>query len=246
MNRCPACGTSYTDATLKFCLADGARLEGVSGEKETVVRSGRDALRVDIPQDATPDRGPVYPPPVTSGGGGIVKILAVVVGLLFLVLLLLGGAGALFYYNMGPGNANTPANNGTPKTNGTATPTVTVSPTASPKDENAELRNQIANLERMINEQKNRPANSTLPPAPNDTRLGTTARVNSPGDGFLALRSYPSSDVGSRITTIPHGAEIAIGGCLAGTTRIGGKTGRWCRASYRGQTGWVFDAFLSY
>lgn len=39
--RCPVCQSTYTDESLKYCLSDGAILEGTDGsstETETVVR----------------------------------------------------------------------------------------------------------------------------------------------------------------------------------------------------------------
>lgn len=69
--------------------------------------------------------------------------------------------------------------------------------------------------------------------------------ANSPGDGFLALRSDPSVSSGSRLVQIPHGAPVDIGGCDGPSATIGGRSGRWCRASYDGRSGYVFDAFLA-
>src|SRR5207248_682972 len=151
-----------------------------------------------------------YQQPAPSGRGGGLKIALAVGGLLLLFLVVAGGAGALYYFNR---DGKTVANNGssTPSPTGSPVPTISASP--SPKDDTADLKNQIANLEKMINEQKNqnRPANSSTT-APTPAKMGTTARVNSPGDGFLALRSFPSSQVGTRITTIPHGSTVSVAG----------------------------------
>src|SRR5439155_23358670 len=101
------------------------------------------------------------------------------------------------------------------------------------------------NLEKQLKQQQttNKPVNIPLS-LPNQTST-TTARVNSPADGFLALRTFPSSDLGDRILKIPHGATITVGGCI-NASRVGAKPGLWCRANYNGYSGWVFDAFLSY
>ena len=72
-----------------------------------------------------------------------------------------------------------------------------------------------------------------------------TARVDSPGDGFLALRKLPHSEIGERIAKIPHGATVEVGVC-GPVVRPVNRAGRWCQASYNGQTGWVFDAYLVY
>ncbi|MEO7539314.1 MAG: SH3 domain-containing protein, partial [Pyrinomonadaceae bacterium] len=107
-------------------------------------------------------------------------------------------------------------------------------------------KEQIANLERMLNEQTKgkQPANLSLD-LPDQNTTVTEARVNSPNDGFLALRTFPSSEAGTRILQIPHGETITVGGCLSGN-KIKGKPGKWCRASYNGYSGWVFDAYLIY
>jgi uncharacterized protein YraI len=66
-----------------------------------------------------------------------------------------------------------------------------------------------------------------------------TARVDTPGDGFLALRSEPTIRRGKRVLKIPHGTELALGECV--TRR---DDGRWCRTGYQGRTGWVAEQFL--
>ena len=246
MKQCPTCGTTYTDETLWFCLADGAPLSDLGGEQPTVVRQNSGVsptdktvamgggLRVDIPQDAPPQ--PQYhpaaePPASPSGSSGLLKILLVILGLGFLVVLL-AMVVMLVYYNTGPDKV--PGND-------VKTPAASPSPT---KDGNDELRDQIANLQKQLAEQKNanQPANTTVPTMPSST---TTARVNSPGDGFLALRTLPSSEAGDRITKIPHGATVSIGAC-GPVVRPVSKSGRWCQARYNGLSGYVFDAYLVY
>jgi hypothetical protein len=70
-------------------------------------------------------------------------------------------------------------------------------------------------------------------------------RVNSPGDGFLALRDMPSAKVGRRLAKIPHGSEVVIEGCQEKSVVIGGRRGKWCRARWNNTTGWVFDVWLT-
>lgn len=242
MKQCPVCRTTYTDETLSFCLADGAALTFVLDEQATFVRSAGEQMRVEIPQDAPPPQfQPVTQLSQSSGSG--LKILLVVIALGVLVLVIIGAVGALYYFNSR--EKDTVSNISSPSPNKAASPIS--SPSPSPTDETSDLKNQIANLERMINEQKNQNRAVNVPPStvPNPTNIGTTARVNSPGDGFLALRSFPSSEIGTRVRQIPHGAAVSIAGCL-NSTRVGNKTGRWCRANYNGYTGWVFDAWLIY
>jgi hypothetical protein len=56
-----------------------------------------------------------------------------------------------------------------------------------------------------------------------------TATVNTPGDGFLALRSEPSTKQGVRPGKIPHGTLLDLGGCVRHSA-----TQRWCIPSTRG------------
>lgn len=252
MKQCPVCKTTYTDDTLRFCLADGNTLTDLGVEQPTVVRHGEDLsseetvavgrggqMRVEIPQEsrqATPQ--PNFQPaaPTSGSSGGLLKVLLVVLGLGIFAALAIA-AGTFIYYNMN--RPETPANlsNKDAKTQVLATPT--------PNDTD-ELRDQIANLEKLINEQKknNQPSNVPLT-LPNQSSTTTSARVNSPGDGFLALRTLPSSEAGERILKIPHGATVSIGAC-GPVIRPVSRTGRWCQARYNGYKGWVFDAYLVY
>ena len=243
MKQCPACKTTYTDDTLLYCLADGKLLVAVIDEQATVVNpTAGQQMRVEIPQDVSDAKTlparyfPGSAAPAGSSGGGL-KIFLGVLAVFLLIAAVVIVAALVFYFN-----SNRPeVSSATNTTNRTAN--VTPSPSAT-KDDKDELREQIANLEKRLNAQKtnNQPANIPLT-LPNQPAATSTARVNSPGDGFLALRTFPSSDAGSRILQIPHGAVLTVGGCL-NSMRISRKTGRWCRASYNGYSGWVFDAFL--
>jgi hypothetical protein len=180
---------------------------------------------------------PAAPPIVaqaSSPGSSIVKVVLVVIGLSFLLVLGIGVAGILFYYYSAP----------PPPVSNTATPRPTEEPRKS-KDDDEDLRKQIANLEKQLNEQKKKGQNSNVSiKVPNSTST-TTATVNSPGDGFLALRSLPNSEIGERILKIPHGSRVTIGACGPVVTPVK-RSGRWCQASYGGYDGWVFDAYLNY
>src|SRR4051812_38267371 len=50
MKQCPVCKTTYTDESLRYCLADGAVL---TAETEEQTLAKRDAVRVDIPGSAS-------------------------------------------------------------------------------------------------------------------------------------------------------------------------------------------------
>jgi hypothetical protein len=246
MRQCPTCGTTYTDETLRFCLSDGAPLNDFSGEQATVIRPGDESsektiamhggqTRVDIQQDAPRSPQP-HPSPPSAGSGGLLKVLLVIFGLgLFIVLIAL--AGIIFYYNS---RADEAANKGPDTKTPSASP-------ASTKDESTELRDLIANLQKQLADQKNtnRPSGNPVstPNIPTGT-MTTSARANSPGDGFLALRSLPSAQTGDRLLKIPHGAALQIGAC--GPVERSVHPGRWCQARYNGYTGYVYDYYVIY
>jgi hypothetical protein len=66
-----------------------------------------------------------------------------------------------------------------------------------------------------------------------------TAIVNTPGDGFLALRSEPSIRRGRRLLKIPHNTTLTLDECV--TSEV---DGRWCRTGFQGEVGWVFERYL--
>ncbi|CAN5318060.1 hypothetical protein BH10ACI2_BH10ACI2_13430 [soil metagenome] len=241
MKQCPTCLTTYTDSTLIYCLADGAVLTETGGEK-TAVMSAAEATatrtRVSIPPTQT-QMPQAYAQPAAASNSAMssfLKIVVVLVVLGFLALIALGVGGFIFYRM---NRAETPGNLANKGVQPVASPTPS-------KDDKDELREQIANLEKRISEQKKNNQASNIPlTMPNQPASTTSARVNSPGDGFLALRSLPSSEIGERIAKIPHGATIAVGGC-GPVIKPGNKSGRWCQASYNGYSGWVFDAYLLY
>lgn len=233
MKQCPTCKTTYTDDTLSYCLADGSGLTEIGDEEPTVVRTASDKARVTIPQRADPT---VVQERLSSGksSNGLIKVVigVAVIGLLLLIGLGLAGVG--LYYGTGRRSAE----------NITPTPTAPPPATATPDKEKEKLRDELANIQKQLDEQR-RNANRA---DKTDEERGSsiTATVDSPNDGFLALRSEPDADNGDRIAKIPHGAEIEVLRCGGGTVTIGSRKGRWCYVEYNGQTGWVFDAWLSY
>ncbi|MGQ0543583.1 MAG: hypothetical protein ACT4O9_17340 [Blastocatellia bacterium] len=234
MKQCPACKTTYTDDSLRFCLADGATLDAVQDEQATVLRSAeRDLLRVDIAKETARTK----PSSVVekSSGNPLLKILLAVLILGFLVILLAGAAGFFFYINSGSNNSNIAVTS--------PTPTPKQSPT--PDAEKQQLKDELANIQKRLDEHKKANVNTQSSPTPNQPPA-ITATANSPDDGFLALRSQPNTETGTRITKIPHGARLSIGTCGRYITTRKNNFGRWCTASYNGYNGWVFDAFVKY
>jgi hypothetical protein len=241
MKKCPVCGTTYTDTTLRYCLADGASLNDDVSEP-TLMRQ-QETVRIDVPRGTQPfpvDRET----PVTTSKSSTGTILKILIGVVLLgaFVVVAVAAVALFYLSRG---GETPTNTNDRNVRVQASPSPTSKDTDT-EDVTEELKEQIANLEKLLNEQKNSRQPSNIPlTLPNQSSTTTTATVNSPGDGFLALRTYPNSQAGTKILEIPHGSTISVGGCL-NSSKLAKKQGRWCRASYNGYSGWVFDAYLIY
>ena len=231
MKQCPVCKTTYTDGSLRYCLADGSTLVDLETEDPTVVSTRRENA----------GGSSIFPPSYEPAGrrrSPWVKALiaAVIVGLL--LVLTTAVAFAILYYNTAGRRTRENA----------PTPTPFVSPT--PDAEKERLQNELANLQKKLEEQKN--SNSATPavnarPFPSHApQAAVTARVNSPNDGFLALRDEPDLDSGERIAKIPHGATVVINNCERTESTIDGRRGRWCQIEYDGETGYVFDAWLIY
>ncbi len=240
MKQCPACKTTYTDDSLSFCLADGTALDTGIDEQPTVVkRDSNKPLRVDIAPVAAPTAVmPNRESEAKHSPGNWIKVALAVLALGILAIGAIGLIGAAIYYGTG-GKANEIAAK-------SPTPTPTANPTPDPEKEM--LRDELANIQKKLDEQKKAAAkNDNEPIDPDDERGSSiTGTVNSPNDGFLALRSLPDADRGERILRIPHGAEVEIANCEKTQVTIGGRTGRWCQVEYSGRIGWVFDAWLNY
>ena len=245
MKQCPNCKTNYTDDSLQYCLSDGASLLSSPDNEKTVRMSfgGNEPMRVNIPSDSAPtvfapQQQPVVQNQSSKKGFG----LLLGGGFALLLLLIAAGIGAFIFLRQ-PANKNTVAAV-------SPTPIVSnnVSPTAAPNDETARLKEEMANLKKQIENQKNPKQNAivgTVSPPPPSPQNGRTAHANSPGDGFLALRSEPNSESGYRITRIPHGAELTVLGCPK-PSNVGKMAGRWCQVIYNGQSGWAFDGFMKF
>lgn len=233
MKQCPVCRTTYTDDSLTYCLADGNVLVYAETEAETEVRRG---MRVDI-EDTQPKATPLpheFVAPAKSSGSPVLKVVVGVLILGILGLLIVAGAG-MFYYFI---TASTNVSPATP----TPKPTPALSPTVDVEKER--LQKELANLQKQLENDKN--SEKKDGPFPPDTDGMPKATVNSPNDGFLALRSEPNAETGARLAQIPHGTIVALENCEKEKVKIGERTGRWCMVTYRGITGWVFDAWLTY
>lgn len=84
------------------------------------------------------------------------------------------------------------------------------------------------------------------PPQPSGNQPYPIVTVNSPRDGYLALKSDPCIAPCRTILKIPHGTRLSLGTCKDTFEVADRRRGRWCYVSYGGQTGWIFDAFVTY
>lgn len=262
MKQCPVCKTTYTDDSIAFCLEDGTNLQSItvtSGSFPTEqVSYGANPVRVNIPSEPTV----VVPQPLINSAssekskGWLIGIIALgLIGILF------AGIAGLIYFTRNGGNtaSNVSVNSNavaiSNKSDSGNTESV-VDNTASALETNkttgdreaTKLKEKLAKLEREIAEQKKKTAASnslsTSAPAGEHPSI-KIATVYSPNDGYLALRTAPSSSTGSQILKIPHGDTVTVGNCLT-VKKADGKSGRWCRVVYDGQEGWAFDGFLRY
>ncbi len=249
MKQCPNCKNTYTDESLKFCLADGTPLESMDDAEKTISMSGvsdetiemrgapvTNPVRVDFQKDKEPEsvatvvspqfsRQPIHTvPPEQKSYGFVVGILVTL-----LVVVVLGFAGfAVYVFLIKPQENQTVA---------TGSPTPTTMPTG---DTNLNLQDKLANLEKRLADQKTTPEPAKSVGPATQVR---TARANSPADGFLALRSLPDTETGTRLAKIPHGALFTVLSC-PNPENPGKIKGRWCRVNYKGVEGWAFDAYM--
>lgn len=94
-----------------------------------------------------------------------------------------------------------------------------------------------------------RPQRETMPvaPPPANQTSSTMVTVNSPRDRYLALKDAPcTAPCGGTLTKIPHGTRLNLGTCKDQFEVADRRRGRWCSVSYGGQTGWIFDGFVTY
>lgn len=238
MKLCPKCKTTYSDESLLFCLSDGTNLISMPSADKTIEMTGTThPMRVDVPTQSEPTYfAPAIPPQTQNTRHGINPWLVAPL----ITILLLSVVGLVGYIFLKPTEV---------AVSNTATPSPPANATSN--NDTAALKEELESLKKQIEGQKTPVKNdSAVRPFPNDTPITPviqTARANSPGDGFLALRSIPDAKNGTMLAKIPHGTNLEIIGCQKSPSQTSGKRrGRWCRTNYNGQDGWVFDAFLSY
>lgn len=242
---CPACKATYQDASLVYCLNDGTKLISLgNNSEETVQMSHRTSpMQVNL-QNSEPtilaNSTASKPAPESRKSSGLL-IGVVIIGLLGL----LAAAGAVGAYFLLADKSDVVVS---------SSPTPIPSQTTNPQNANGfdkadiltkELEEKINKLEKQLEAQKQ--ANKAAPSNQTANQSGyATAKVNSPNDGFLALRSAPDVKTGTQLLKIPHGATIVLNNCEKNTVKIDGRSGRWCAVEYDGKSGWVFSAWLDY
>ena len=233
MKQCPQCRTTYTDDTLRYCLSDGSELFEVDEDQETIAARRDEKVRVDIGRvDPAPT---TITPPARPQTSPVLKIIAIAILIGLLVILGVAGIGTLIYFGA-KGNSD-PAN---------TNKNIVANTSPTPDVEKQRLQDQLANMQRKLDEQQKN-ANRLPSPTPLPSSPGVvTARVNSPNDGFLALRDRPDADRGERLVKIPHGALVTIENCERNKVVIDSRSGRWCYISWGDYEGYVFDAWLIY
>jgi Bacterial SH3 domain len=233
MKQCPVCNTQYSDDSLSFCLSDGAGLVSPIDEETRIINR----QQINFPAAAPVAFNVPQQPEKRSSANSLVVpgIIALV------VLLIVGAAGAYLLVPPQWLNQSTGSN-----TLSSPTPARDSNPTPARDSKTDELENKVANLERQLqNKDKTNPLPSPTASLKVPDNTSHTARVNSPHDGFLAMRSLPNSQTGTQIVQIPHGATVTVSGCQDPIV-ISGRRGRWCQVAYDGFTGWAFDAWLMY
>ncbi|MEP7214277.1 MAG: hypothetical protein ABI791_14455 [Acidobacteriota bacterium] len=223
MLRCPRCGNTYTDETLRFCLADGTSL--VPANERNTRADEPATVRMETPARPTEAyEAPAKAPRSFKIFLGVIALLAIAGS--FVVV------AALIYFN---------------KNRVRQPPAAPASPPAAsqnvtPDAEKERLQRELADAQKKLDEQKNAP--DSIDKIFDGLFDEGSAKVNSPGDGFLALRVLPDAKAGQPLAKIPHGTTIALGFCQEETSKVSGRSGHWCMTSYDGKAGWVFDAWL--
>jgi hypothetical protein len=255
MKQCPVCKTNYDDDSQMFCLNDGTSLVATLSDEATIVYSPainplNNQVRIDIPPASSNPTMFTRPQPKKKSGKGL--LIGGLVTLLLLAIIGIAGVVGFFLMQSRGLQYDAPvANNITKPNTNIVTVTTANSNTnqnqvvTTTPDEAEKLKKELANLKKLLEKQPNQKSSvPILPGSPEKPKTnGTIARANSPGDGFLALRSGPSSETGDRILQIPHGAELKVLGCQPA---VKGKKGRWCRVDYNGNLGWANDGWITY
>jgi cytoskeletal protein RodZ len=254
MKQCPVCKTTYTDESLRFCLADGAALFSLSETEEpTHISPKRNPLQVNIPQNAATQKLP--PTQAAQNQPKNRSVLPfIIAAILSLMLLGIIGVAALIVINPFGGTEKSVVSNDSNVSNSSIRSnnqkTSAANSSRSPENQTNELEEKLADLQKQLEDQKNQKKTSNTPPFPatpeQNNPATPTARVAQSNDGFLSLRTEPSVKTGTQLVKIPSGATVELHDCQREYQTIDGRRGRWCMISFEGEMGWAFDAWLIY
>lgn len=222
--KCPQCGTTYTDESLRFCLADGAELVREGAQMRIDIPAAETRIVPDVSQKRSPSKAWIF-----------IALGAAIIGLMFVAGVIV--IGILAYIGSAENDSEITF----------ATPTPSAAPTRPQTDEER-IKTELEKLEQKLAEMEEPPI--TGDPFPDDLKEAAgfpiDATVNSPNDGFLALRSVPSTEIGDRIAAIPHGTKVQVIVCDQTYHTKGGNRGRWCLLMWGENAGWAFDAWLAF
>jgi len=246
MKRCPQCNSTYTDESLSFCLADGAELEeedaavtetysALESDESLSKLTRQDRVDIRIPQPSEEKPAEITAGTTSKGMSG--WLVASILAILAVLVIAIAGLGIYVFLLLPSRDQAGPAN--------------------QDGNRNAEierLKERIEELGSQIEDELPVEDDETTPdddgsdatPEEEDPEYDEEViqRVNSPVDGFLALRDRPSATEGERIAKIPHDDIVVLERCLEKSETIGGRSGHWCRVTWEDLSGWVFDAWL--
>jgi hypothetical protein len=86
---------------------------------------------------------------------------------------------------------------------------------------------------------RERPERTDAAPLP-ALKVTDSGLVNTPGDGFLALRSEPTTQSGIRYAKIPHHTPLRLEECVFSFAKE-----RWCKTTFQGRAGWVLEKYVN-
>lgn len=220
MKQCPQCQKTYAD-DISYCLDDGSTLffnvHSTYDEVPTVVLS---RLNTDAKRPINQTAAWVYP--VVGVMSGLIVVFAFLAALPYL----------------------------TAKKEDTGETTQAKVANKNEKSVVSESETKPSPTIQTIIVEKEVPKAVSVPSPSSAAPIKQTAysavTVNSPRDGYLALKSEPCvAPCGTMLLKIPHGTRLSLGTCKDALEVADKRRGRWCSTSYGGYTGWVFDAFVT-
>lgn len=231
MKRCPKCGLALTDDN-DYCLEDGTLLVGDFGGQSF----GSFQSPGEVPTQVVARPQTTNPQFIDQPGSmrnGTTTSQYLIFGVILLLAMAAVGFGVAFFTS-----SQNKLDDSQAAANGSDEQRRFDDKRREREAENERLRIERERLEREKSAVSSVPL--TAPGYP-------TVTVNSPRDGYLALKSEPCiAPCGRTLVKIPHGTRLTFGSCKESYEVADRRRGKWCYTNYAGQTGWVFDGFVSY